>query len=154
MTETRTWVRCHTPAPSSKAMRAMASSATVTFSTIVRTVAHEARRMGLVVPVFRSPPGLSDADRTICRRHDALVVAVRVRGRPFGDIVADVVEGILVTNRIPRGRDRKVVSFFPVTYPTRYPRRRAVRSGPAVSSRPFAARRRRLISFPERRPIT
>jgi hypothetical protein len=34
-------------------------------------------------------------------------VAVRVRGRPFSDVVADVIEGVLVSNGIPRGRDMR-----------------------------------------------
>ena len=59
--------------------------------------------MGLVVPGFRSPPRLPDADRTIRRSAGEPIVAVRVRGRPFADVVADVVEGVLVANGI-RGR--------------------------------------------------
>lgn len=70
----------------------------LTFATIARTVARQARTMGLVVPVFRSPPRLAGADRTICLRHGDLIVAVRSRGRPFGDVASDVVEGIVVCN--------------------------------------------------------
>ena len=83
-------------------------SETVAFSTAVRAVAREARSMGLAVPVFRSPPGLAGVDRTIRCRHGDLIVAVRLRGRPFGDVVADVVEGILVANAVPYGRDLRV----------------------------------------------
>jgi hypothetical protein len=83
-------------------------SDSLTFTTIVRAVAQEARRMGLVVPVFRSPPRLAGADRTICRRHGDLVVAVRSRGRPFGDVAADVVQGIVVCNVLRRGEEARV----------------------------------------------
>ena len=59
--------------------------------------------MGLVVPGFCSPPRLPGADRTIRRSRGEPIVAVRLRGRPFTDVVADVVEGVLVANGI-RGR--------------------------------------------------
>ena len=59
------------------------------------------RRLGLDVPSFRSPPALAGATRTIRRRHAAPpVVAVRHRGRQPASVVADLVEGVLVANRI------------------------------------------------------
>jgi len=79
-------------------------SETVSFSVAVRAVAEEARMMGLVVPGFRSPPRLPGADRTIRRGSGQPIVAVRLRGRPFGDVVADVIEGVLVSNAIPPSR--------------------------------------------------
>lgn len=81
---------------------------TVSFSCAVRAVADEARGMGLRVPAFRSPPGLPGADRTIRCRRGALVVAVRIRDRAFADVVADVIEGVLVANGVPRGHDLRV----------------------------------------------
>jgi len=81
---------------------------TLSFSSAVRAVADEARRMGLRVPAFRSPPGLAGVDRTIRRRRGALVVAVRIRDRAFADVVADVIEGVLVANGVPRDQDRRV----------------------------------------------
>ncbi len=83
-------------------------SDTVTFSTAVRAVASEARRLGLTVPAFRAPPAVAGADRTIRRRAGDVVVAVRVRGRPLADVVADVVEGVLVANSVPRAQDLAV----------------------------------------------
>lgn len=80
-------------------------SDSIRFSTAVRAVADEARRVGLVVPGFRSPPRVPGADRTLRANGGAPVVAVRIRGRPFADVVADVIEGVLVVNRIPRGPD-------------------------------------------------
>ncbi len=82
--------------------------ATLRFTSVVQVVAQEARRMGLVVPAFRSPPRVPGVDRTIRRAVGAPVVAVRVRGRPFADVAADVVEGVLVANGIPRGKDLRV----------------------------------------------
>src|SRR5579871_3058443 len=84
-------------------MMAGVRSDTLGFSAAVRVVAEEARRMGLVVPGFRSPPRVPGADRTIRRAAGAPIVAVRLRGRPFSDVVADVVEGVLVANGV-RGR--------------------------------------------------
>lgn len=81
---------------------------TLSFSSAVRAVAEEARRMGLRVPAFRSPPGLAGADRTIRRRHGNLVVAIRIRDRAFSDVVADVIEGVLIANGVPRGHDLRV----------------------------------------------
>ena len=35
-------------------------------------------------------------------------MAVRIRGRPFADIVADVVEGVLVANSVPHRGDLSI----------------------------------------------
>jgi len=83
-------------------------SDTVIFSTIVRAVSEETRRLGLAVPGFRSPPRLTGADRTIRRRAGETTVAIRLRHRPFADVVADVVEGVVVANQVPPGQDIKV----------------------------------------------
>jgi hypothetical protein len=83
-------------------------SDTLSFSAAVRAVAGEARQMGLVVPGFRSPPRIPGADRTIRRSTGEPIVAVRVRGRPFADVVADIVQGVLVANAVPRRSDRRV----------------------------------------------
>jgi len=70
----------------------------ISFSMAAAELARQARRLGMEVPVFRAPPGLAGADRTICRRGGRAVVAVRVRGRPLADVVADLVEGVLTAN--------------------------------------------------------
>ena len=85
-------------------------SDTLSFSAAVRAVTGEARRMGLVVPGFRSPPRIPGADRTIRRSAGEPIVAIRLRGRPIADVVADVVEGVLVANAVPHrsgGRVRR-----------------------------------------------
>ncbi len=80
----------------------------VRFSAAIRAVGEEARHLGLTVPGFRSPPRLAGADRTIRRGAGGPIIAVRLRGRPFADVMADVVEGVLVANGVPRGRDLRV----------------------------------------------
>jgi hypothetical protein len=68
------------------------------FSVIARTVAAESRRLGLHVPAFRSPPRLHGERRTIRRGGGVALVAVVIRDRPFADVVADVIEGVVVAN--------------------------------------------------------
>ncbi len=71
---------------------------TVRFAHVVRRLAAAARAAGLVAPAFRSPPRLPGAVRTLRRMPGGIVVAVSVRGRPFADVVADMVEGMVVAN--------------------------------------------------------
>jgi hypothetical protein len=68
------------------------------FSTAARVVAVEARRLGLLVPGFRSPPRRPGLLRTIRRSGDGIMIAVVVRGRSIEDVVADLVEGVVVAN--------------------------------------------------------
>jgi hypothetical protein len=71
------------------------------FAAAARTLADAARRRGLVIPGFRSPPGLPGADRTIRWRPDAsATVAVRYRERPWNAVLADLIEGVVVANRL------------------------------------------------------
>ncbi len=71
------------------------------FALTARALAAAARGLGLKVPSFQSPPRSDQLDRSIQRsaRGDC-VVAVRVRGRPFAAVVADIIEGIVVCNRL------------------------------------------------------
>jgi hypothetical protein len=75
------------------------------FAVAAKAIADEARRAGLLVPGFRSPPRLVGVDRSLRRRPGATpAVAVRVNGRPIDTVVADMVEGVLVANEL-RDRD-------------------------------------------------
>ncbi len=75
------------------------------FSETVRTVIALARRGRLRPPVFRSPPGLAQVDRSIRRRpNGTVVVAVRRAGRPLAAVQADVIEGVVVANELDRER--------------------------------------------------
>ena len=67
------------------------------FATAARALGQAARPRDLVVPSFRSPPGL-DVQRTIRRRAGVPTVAVRLRGRPWSAVLADMIEGIVVAN--------------------------------------------------------
>lgn len=71
------------------------------FAEAARRLSTEARRIGLVVPGFRSPPGVAGADRSLRRRPDGhATVAVRIRDRPLPDVVADMVDGVLAANGV------------------------------------------------------
>lgn len=77
----------------------------IAFAEVVRTVTAVARRRGLDVPVFRSPPRLVDVDRSLRRRSDGhVVVAIRLTGRPFAAVQADVIAGVVTVNGL-EGRD-------------------------------------------------
>jgi len=73
----------------------------VLFSTSARLLATEAERRGLIAPSFRCPPRVDGVVRAIRRLPDgSAVVAVRVRGRDHREVVADMVEGIVVANSL------------------------------------------------------
>lgn len=77
------------------------------FAAAARTLTRAARRQGLVGPSFRCPPRLVGVDRTIRRRAGGAVVAVRLRGRPWAAVLADMVEGVVAANRLgPPRADR------------------------------------------------
>ncbi|TML38896.1 MAG: hypothetical protein E6G27_12345 [Actinobacteria bacterium] len=68
------------------------------FSWLARHLAAEARRLGLTVPGFRSPPRRAGAVRTLRRvEGGGCIVAVR-RERPGVEVVADLVDGVLAAN--------------------------------------------------------
>jgi hypothetical protein len=76
-------------------------STSLLFALAVRAIANEARQSGLVVPAFRSPPRLAGVDRSLRRRAGGgATVSVVVRARPWPAVLADMVEGVVVTNEL------------------------------------------------------
>jgi hypothetical protein len=71
------------------------------FADVARRLGAAAHEAGLEVPAFRSPPRVPGAARTIRRYPAGAVVSVRLRGRPFAEVVADMVDGVLAANRVP-----------------------------------------------------
>ena len=71
------------------------------FADTARRLGAAAHEAGLDVPAFRSPPRVPDAARTIRRYPAGAVVSVRLRGRPFTEVVSDMVDGVLAANRVP-----------------------------------------------------
>lgn len=69
------------------------------FAGTARRLAVAARARGLDAPGFRTPPRQAGCDRTIRRYPDGTaLVAVRVTGRPWDDVVDDLVSGVLALN--------------------------------------------------------
>lgn len=82
-----------------------------TFSSAARAIADAARRMGLTVPSFRSPPAKPGVDRTLRRWSDGrCVVAVRAAGRPPEAVVNDLVAGVIAANSLAGERAEKAAS--------------------------------------------
>ena len=73
----------------------------VRFADAARRLGAAAHEAGLEVPAFRSPPRVPGAARTIRRYPAGSVVSVRLRGRPFAEVVADMVDGVVAANRVP-----------------------------------------------------
>jgi hypothetical protein len=76
------------------------AATTVQFAAAARALAAAARRFGLAAPSFRTPPRLVGLDRTLRRHPQGGVVAVHLRGRPWAAVVADMIEGVVVLNRL------------------------------------------------------
>jgi hypothetical protein len=78
----------------------MARTSTERFAQAARRLGAAARAAGLTVPAFRSPPRRPGAPRTIRRLPGGPVVAVVLRDRAFDDVLVDMVEGVVVANRL------------------------------------------------------
>lgn len=82
-------------------------ASTLDFAQVARVLGREARARGLQAPGFRCPPRIVGVDRTLRRSDDHVTVAVRVKGRPLVAVVADMIEGVVVANRlVPPVADR------------------------------------------------
>ncbi|MFK7917851.1 MAG: hypothetical protein AB8G14_07220 [Ilumatobacter sp.] len=82
----------------------MEFASTVEFAHAARRLTRAATRQQLLGPSFRCPPRLVGVDRTIRRRTEAegggAVVSIRVKGRPREAVLADMIEGVVATNRL------------------------------------------------------
>jgi hypothetical protein len=83
------------------------SNSSIDFAHAARTIGREVRRRGLVAPGFRCPPRIAGVDRSLRRVASGAVVAVQLKGRPWAAIVGDMIEGVIVTNKLqPPQSDR------------------------------------------------
>ncbi len=78
----------------------MQTATSLQFAQAARALGRAARERNLVAPSFRSPPRTDGVDRSIRRLPDRCVVAVRTRGRPWVAVAADMIEGVIVANRL------------------------------------------------------
>lgn len=81
-------------------MEAGGEAPTLRFARAARRLGTAARAAELTVPAFRCPPRVAGVRRSIRRYPGGAVVSVLVRGRPFAEVAADMVEGVLVVNRL------------------------------------------------------
>jgi hypothetical protein len=71
------------------------------FAAAARSLGDAARRRGLVVPGFRSPPRHPVAQRTVRRHREGMAtVSVQYRDRPWNAVLADLIEGVVVVNEL------------------------------------------------------
>ena len=84
----------------------------IRFADAARRLGAAAHEAGLSVPAFRSPPRVPEAARTIRRYPAGAVVSVRLRGRPFAEVMADMVDGVLAANRVPPADAPRVRTFL------------------------------------------
>jgi hypothetical protein len=70
------------------------------FAAVARRLADAARATGLRAPAFRSPPRIPGAARSLRRYPGGAVVSVRLHRRPLDAVIADMVEGVIVANRL------------------------------------------------------
>lgn len=77
---------------------ARVESTTIRFARAARELSRTARLCGVVAPSFISPPRRRDVSRTIRRRPNGTVVAVALRSRPWAAVLADMVDGVIVSN--------------------------------------------------------
>ncbi|MCY3910215.1 MAG: hypothetical protein OXF99_01800 [bacterium] len=71
------------------------------FAETVRQLGSAVRAQGLDMPSFRSPPREIGRRRTLARHTDGSVtVAVMVRNRLWVAVLADMIEGVVVANKL------------------------------------------------------
>ena len=85
----------------------LASTRYAEFAMAARVLASQAHRHGLKPPGFRSPPRVIGVDRSLRRINGGVVVSVLLRGRPFVAVLSDMVEGVVVANRLI-GREAEI----------------------------------------------
>lgn len=79
----------------------MKSGNAIEFAQAARTLTNEAQRRGLVGPSYRCPPRIVGVDRSLRRHAGGATVAVKLRGRPWPAVLADMIEGVVVANAVP-----------------------------------------------------
>ena len=82
-----------------KAATSLSQAPSMRFAVTARVVVEACRLEGIEVPAFRTPPKTQGIDRAIRRSELGVIVSVRIIGRPFLAVVADLVEGAVICNQ-------------------------------------------------------
>ena len=85
-------------------------STSIRFARAARELTRAARLCGESAPAFTSPPRIQGVSRTIRRRPKGVTVAVQLRDRPWAAVLADMVDGVIVTNQLTGVRADQVRS--------------------------------------------
>ena len=72
----------------------------IDFAHAARTLTREAQRLGLIGPSFRCPPRIVGVDRSLRHHAGGAVIAVKLSGRPWIAVLADMIEGVVVANGV------------------------------------------------------
>src|SRR5215207_5445849 len=97
-----------TPTAESGPAAAPTRPATVMFADAAKVLAGVARAHGLAAPSFRTPPRTVGLDRTVRRTAHGGAVAVRVKGRPWPAVIADMIDGVIAINRLSSATANRV----------------------------------------------
>lgn len=88
-------------APGPAAAGVTAELTSLRFAAVARELGEAARRRGLEVPAFRSPPRSPGVRRAIRRESDgSTTVSVALRGRPGLAVVADMIDGMVAAAQL------------------------------------------------------
>ncbi len=78
----------------------MQSGNAIEFAQAARTLTNDAQRRGLIGPSYRCPPRIVGVDRSLRRHAGGVTIAVKLRGRPWAAVLADMIEGVIAANAI------------------------------------------------------
>lgn len=84
-----------------------ANPSALDFAKAARILGREARRRGLIPPSYRCPPRIVGVQRSLRRYRGGAVVAVQLKARPWLAVLGDMIEGVIVVNKLaPPAADR------------------------------------------------
>ena len=82
-----------------KSATSLSEAPSMRFAVAARVIVEACRAEGIGVPAFRTPPKTQGIDRAIRRSELGSIVSVRIIGRPFLAVIADLVEGDVISNQ-------------------------------------------------------
>lgn len=81
----------------------------VSFAAIGRVLTDQALTLGVSAPSFRSPPRIPGVRRSVTRNRDGSVtVSVIVSRRPLSAVVADMIDGLVLTSGLKADEARSL----------------------------------------------